>query len=721
MYADADQIPSELKKLDTFLLWKNFAVKGGKKIKSPVSKTGLRMGYNNPDALMPFKSAKERLSKGNDLGIGISLLDGIEVSVDKDSGYLWCLDFDGFAKAENNQVDDGVIEFVDTFPSYTEISPSGTGFKYFFVCDRKPQSKYKIKFGPSEFSKECPNITKYAQREIEVFSRNGFLALTGQLFNSSTDAIKFLSNAELDSMLERLNKWATSTGGSGHIASSIPSQNSVSIPTNTLYSKLTKSSLEAVLAFVDHVDEQAWTDTSNVLARVYGEEGRPYFQSYSSGDYADIAYPKYDRAECDTRFNRALSELKNRSDGYGLKHLVNLAISHPNWPNLKLEYEEVNPFKNLVSQVSEVKYESTERNVVDVEDAFFEDVSQGLLEQIRGYSITGQSKKLKENSIRDVFLMDRIAILGQWTVIYAAPGTGKTLLTLWMLRDQISKGLIEANKVFYVNADDNFRGMTEKVEIAEGFGLQMLVPNFNDFSINIILTLMGQLAESGEARGIILVLDTLKKFTDLMDKRVSSHFGNIARQFITAGGSLIVLAHTNKHKDAEGKSIYSGTSDIVDDADCVFIIDKVGECDEFLGKKITVKFTNKKSRGDVASTLGFTYVKGGQSYSNLLDSVERIDEKGLETSKRELEIEESLEKDNHIISVARQAIIDGFNTKDRLVKEVKKRTLETTARVKSVIEKRAGSNYASGDRWSFTLGEKNAQIFSVLPPPLNIK
>ena len=236
-----DQIAPEVKRLDTLLLWKYFKKPDGKLIKSPVSETGVRMGYNDPDVLMPFEYAKERLSKGNDLGIGISLLDGIEVSVDKDSGYLWCLDFDGFAKPENNQVDDGVIEFISTFTSYTEISPSGTGFKYFFVCDRKPQSKFKIKFGPSEFSEEYPNITKYAQREIEVFSRNGFLALTGQLFNSSTDAIKFLSNAELDSMLERLNKWATSTGGSGHLLRRSNTKFYIK-PTNTSYSNLSKSS-----------------------------------------------------------------------------------------------------------------------------------------------------------------------------------------------------------------------------------------------------------------------------------------------------------------------------------------------------------------------------------------------------------------------------------------------------------------------------------------------
>jgi len=337
------------------------------------------------------------------------------------------------------------------------------------------------------------------------------------------------------------------------------------------------------------------------------------------------------------------------------------------------------------------------------------------LDTLKGFSITGQSSELKRKMLSDVFVMDRIAILGQWTAIYAAPNTGKTLLTLWMLRDQISHGLVDANNIFYINADDNFRGMTEKVEIAEEFGLQMLAPNYNSFLISETLLLMTRLAASGEALGIVIVLDTLKKFTDLMDKRISSQFGNTARQFITAGGSLIVLAHTNKHTDAEGKGIYSGTSDIVDDADCVFIIDKVGESDEFAGKKITVEFTNKKSRGDVSGTLGFSYTTGGTSYSDLLDSVKRINEKSLEGSKREIEIEKQLARDVDIITAVCLAISEGVRSKDILVKEVKKRTAETTARVKSVIENRTGRDYALGQRWSVMQGENNAQIFSVLP------
>lgn len=94
-----------------------------------------------------------------------------------------------------------------------------------------------------------------------------------------------------------------------------------------------------------------------------------------------------------------------------------------------------------------------------------------------------------------------------------------------------------------------------------------------------------------------------------MDKRAASSFGNVARQFVLAGGTLICLAHTNKHKNADGKGVYAGTSDIVDDCDCVFMIDKISESEDFFSKTIKVEFTNKKSRGNNANKIGFSYEK----------------------------------------------------------------------------------------------------------------
>jgi len=339
MHIEPDHIPSEIQSLESFMFWKNIRKGDGKMTKSPVSSAGIGIAHNNTDELMPFELAKERLSKARDLGLGISLLEGVKVNVETHTGYLWCLDFDGFAEPNSDKVDDGVLSFVESFPSYTEISPSGTGFKYFFVCDRLPQSKSKIKFGPSDFADEYPNVTKYVHREIEVFSRSFYLALTGQVFSSSTAEIKFVSSHELEAILEELNRWAKSTGGSGTTASSNAAQKSISTTLNTSYSKLTKPCLEAVLACVDHVDEQIWSDTVNVLARVYGEEGCAYFQSYSKGDYAGTHYVGYNSDECHRRFDRALNELKGKPDGYGANHLLSLARTHAGWSESSLEYE----------------------------------------------------------------------------------------------------------------------------------------------------------------------------------------------------------------------------------------------------------------------------------------------------------------------------------------------------------------------------------------------
>ena len=59
-----------------------------------------------------------------------------------------------------------------------------------------------------------------------------------------------------------------------------------------------------------------------------------------------------------------------------------------------------------------------------------------------------------------------------------------------------------------------------------------------------------------------------------MDKRMSTDFGIIARGFVSAGG-IYCPCHTNKNPNSDGKAQYSGTSDIVDDSDCCFVIDSV--------------------------------------------------------------------------------------------------------------------------------------------------
>ena len=238
MLPQLEAIPPPLRASEHLLVWEEITDKKGRKRKTPVSKSGFAIGYNNPDAIMSFDDVKSRLEKGDGIGFGISLLGGLNLETDEESGYLHSLDFDGFANFENIQVDDGVLEFLRRFPSYCEMSPSETGFKYFFISDRPPETKFKIKFSPSAFAAKYPDIRKYQNREIEVFSKNCFLALTGKLFNSHTTKLNFMESSKADEMYAYLNNWAVSTGSEGRETKSAPQEEENISETHEISSKL---------------------------------------------------------------------------------------------------------------------------------------------------------------------------------------------------------------------------------------------------------------------------------------------------------------------------------------------------------------------------------------------------------------------------------------------------------------------------------------------------
>ena len=203
-----------------------------------------------------------------------------------------------------------------------------------------------------------------------------------------------------------------------------------------------------------------------------------------------------------------------------------------------------------------------------------------------------------------------------------------------------------------------------------------------------------------------------------MDKRAASQFGIAARGFVSAGGTLIALAHTNKHVGADGKAIYSGTSDIVDDSDCCFIIDKISVDERFDATTHSVEFTNIKARGDVDSKLGFTYEKSsGQQYTALLDTVKRLDGYCLKEIKEKASIQAELDEDAAIIRTILALIKDGTVTKAKIIKEAHEISGESTARVKKVLEKRTGAIYRFGHRWSQHNEAHNRHVFAVLPTP----
>ena len=541
MLPQLEAIPPPLRDSQRLLVWHEITDEKGRKLKTPISKSGLPIGYNNPDAIMSIDEVKCRLEKDDGLGAGISLLGGLETSIGEHSGFVHSLDFDGFADFESINVDGGVLKFFRLFPGYCEVSPSGTGFKFFFVSDRLPETKFKIGFSPSEFATKYPEIRKYQHREIEVFSKNCFLALTGDIFSSHTTKLHLMESSKVDEMYAYLNDWAISTGGKGREAKPLPKSEPRSSDTEVLYIRLTQPSLETVLTHIDHTDEQVWTDTGNALARAYGEDGRPYFLSYSAGDYCNEPYENYDETECNDRFDRALAELDTRPNGYGVKHLVETAQHHPKWLCPKLEYEDDTIYDSIVWATPELKSQEAQIDTATPTPYTF--------------LTTDELKKLPTTKWRVKGLFPEHG-LGS---IYGPSGSGKSFLALDLMAAVACGSAFYGHKttqcpVVYV-ALEGTGGIAKRVEAYETHHKIKLPPTFR--IVTDMLSLFSSEAavfaeaviEAGLNKGVI-VIDTLAQSAPGSDENSSAHMGMIISnaqllQRMT-NGLVVLIHHTGK-------------------------------------------------------------------------------------------------------------------------------------------------------------------------------
>lgn len=330
---------------------------------------------------------------------------------------------------------------------------------------------------------------------------------------------------------------------------------------------------------------------------------------------------------------------------------------------------------------------------------------------LSSFLLNGNSQTMKGTMADEQYIMGKLAILGQSTVFYSAPNVGKTLLAIWLLIEKMKDGALNGDDVFYINADDSYRGLVFKLELAEKNGFGMLAPGHNGFKAETLTVFLKQMADTDTANGKIVILDTLKKFLDIMHKTKSAIFGQVVREFISKGGSLVALAHTNKNRDPNGRVIYSGTSDIVDDFDCAYLMDVV---DDGSGCR-TVTFENIKSRGDVSREAGYSYtLQEGQTYPELLDSVQPVDKEKQQRAKEKREIDQKLERNAVLIETITDLIQEGVNLKTELIAEAFKRSGESRKKTANILKEHTGNSFSSGHRWHILKGEKSEKKYQLL-------
>ena len=324
------------------------------------------------------------------------------------------------------------------------------------------------------------------------------------------------------------------------------------------------------------------------------------------------------------------------------------------------------------------------------------------------YSLAGKSLELEKMAVNQIMLLGDLAIMGQLTVLYAAPNVGKTLLVIYFLLEAIREGRVKASNVYYINVDDNLDGLLQKLRLAEEAGFHMLADGYQGFKVKLFVQLIEELIKTNQAAGVVIILDTLKKFTNLMDKSRVSQFTQLCRRSVMKGGTMIVLAHTNKHPGADGKPIYAGTSDVVDDFDCAYTLTPLTESAPG-GDKVVV-FDNIKRRGNVVQRAAYSYsTKEDQSYDALVASVQPVNDAHMLQVKQ---VEQTV-SDTLVIDAIAACIRQGFNKKMALAQEAADRAGVSKRKAMQVLEAYTGTDPLF-HKWSYAVKDRGAKVFALL-------
>lgn len=233
----------------------------------------------------------------------------------------------------------------------------------------------------------------------------------------------------------------------------------------------------------------------------------------------------------------------------------------------------------------------------------------------------------------------------------------------------------------------------------------MLAAGYAGFSAQEFSGVIKDMIDNNRASGVVIILDTLKKFVDLMNKSEASRFNNLVRQFTVKGGTVIGLAHTNKNPGPDGKPKFAGTSDVVDDWDCCYTIAPVSNDN---GIKV-VEFENIKRRGNVVEKIAYQYSTSSQSYESLIQTVSVVDESNLAT----LRLQEKLRSDAELIEVVKDCIQQGINSKMKLARAIADRAGISRQKAIELIETYTGDD-PQKHQWNFRIGERGVQKFELI-------
>jgi RecA-family ATPase len=327
---------------------------------------------------------------------------------------------------------------------------------------------------------------------------------------------------------------------------------------------------------------------------------------------------------------------------------------------------------------------------------------------LSNYSLLGRAGEFEARVVEAKPLLGNVCQSGQATIWYAPPNAGKTLIGLSLLGDAVQAKRVQPGNVYYINADDSSAGFVAKMRLMDDLGVHTLAPGQRKFESATLVEQLQRSVREATASGVFIIIDTLKKFVDLMNKAQASAFADACRLFVMGGGTVLAFAHTNKNPLSSGRLTYAGTADIVQDFDAVYLLTP-SETEGSDGQRL-VRFDALKRRGSGAAKTAYSYASEDEiSYEERLLSVREVDPEWL----GDFERVEAEREDEEVIQAIKSVIDMGVTKKMELATSVAKRLQISGRRALRVLEAYTGSN-PQQHHWTFATKARGAKVYEIL-------
>ena len=284
----------------------------------------------------------------------------------------------------------------------------------------------------------------------------------------------------------------------------------------------------------------------------------------------------------------------------------------------------------------------------------------------------------------------KIVAKTELSIVYGAASSGKTLVVLNDLARHITNGAIKGEDVVYVNLDDSAVGLAEKANLLDRLNIKMI----SEFS----LEMLDELVKHGQASGKNFVIDTVKKIVDTMSKSAVADLMKRFKRFTHAGGTVILIAHANKHPNKDGLPILEGVGDFKNDSDCVVRV---------VRHKDIITMTNEKNRSYVEEEATFQTAET-KNYADLFNSVKQLSGQEADDLKQQREQECFKEDSQKLINAITEMIEDGLTQKTKLVNALIADTGHPRKHLVDVLD------LLEGDLWEVEKGPNNSKNYSLI-------